>query len=215
MKGKIYDQLDEIWPAVSLEDAVRRDIKEWLRDLDRRLSDIADISEDERKRAIKAAVRYQREIEAQFRFKFFVNSSKSAVEVQDSDKVLERFFELFTSAEYIRKYRQIVGEKLTAGDLPGAYQNWRQFEVSIQIIDMFLKQPDVRRGKTIARAALAGNEAAHGSGAEKHARWQRIHDDYEAEKAEGTIKAADVVAERHGVSAKTARRAKVYLSKFD
>jgi hypothetical protein len=75
MKDKIPERLlDKLRPR-SLEDAVRRDIKEWLRDLDRRISDIASIGEDEWKRSIKAAVRHQRTLESGFEFVAIVNSS--------------------------------------------------------------------------------------------------------------------------------------------
>jgi hypothetical protein len=135
--------------------------------------------------------------------------------VPPSDSLLERYFAVTTSPEYMRKVQQIVGERLAAGDLPGAYAKWREFESSAQVFDKFLKQPDVRRGEMIARAAMAGNEAAHGTATEKHARWQRICDDYEAEKAKGTAKAAQVVAERHGISERQVYRARSRLLKID
>src|SRR5262249_9363488 len=131
------------------ETAVRRDIEEWLRGLEQRLYNITGISEDERKRAIKAAVRYQLpELDKNFRFVVIDAKSSRPIVVRGRPvriKLLERHFEFFTSAKGIQKHRQIVGEKLAAGDLLGAYEEWRKFEISIQLIDMFLKQPDVQR----------------------------------------------------------------------
>lgn len=185
----------------SLEDRVRRDIERWLRDLDELIELGSDeeatrLYEAEQLLYVKGAAAYNR----------FLNR-----EAGRKPGSIERAFTFYTSIDFARQTAQQVREKLAAGDMAGAYAQWRVFDH----IGRILRQNNIRLGKSIARAAMAGHEAAHGTSAEKRARWQHIYDDYEAEKAKGTAKAAEVVAGRHGVSVKTVRRAKGYLLKID
>jgi hypothetical protein len=76
-------------------------------------------------------------------------------------------------------------------------------------------EPHALRGLDTVRAARAGNQAVHGTDDEKRARWQAIHEDWQAEKAKGTKKPALVVALRHGVSERQVYRTQSYLPKID
>ena len=197
--------------TASLEDLVRHDIERWLGGLDERLSEIESMSEDDRKRAIKTAVRHQRKHGTfEFEFKVF-NQHGTPIPFPDSysDRLLEVAFKHILSAEYVRKARKIVSEKLAGGDLPGAYQQRRDFLHNTRFMDFLLKRPVVRRGEVVAAGAKRGHEAAHGTDAEKSARSQGMYDNVLAEEAKGTKRAAAVaaVAERYGVKDRTVYRA--------
>lgn len=68
-------------------------------------------------------------------------------------------------------------------------------------------------GKKSLSGAKSGHEVVHGDEAAKRARWQAMIADLDAELSRGTKKTAAyaVVAEKHGVSAKTVQRARRYL----
>lgn len=66
-----------------------------------------------------------------------------------------------------------------------------------------------------SRARRRGHETVHGTDKEKAEKWKLINDDLQAELQTGTKKTAAyaIVAERHGVSAKTVERTQRYLKK--
>jgi hypothetical protein len=69
--------------------------------------------------------------------------------------------------------------------------------------------PLIERGAKVAAGAREGHEAVHGTAEEKAARWRAMADDYRKALAAGYNKtgARSLVAEKHGVSAKTVQRA--------
>ena len=122
---------------------------------------------------------------------------------------------LHTSADYIRNTARTCRAYIKHGKMDEVYGIRKRFERNRSHIQAVLDQQHIRRGRKVVRSARAGHQAVHGDEAEKRDRWQRIHADFEAEKAKGTPKAARIVAERHGVSERQVYRSKKYLSKID
>jgi hypothetical protein len=120
-----------------------------------------------------------------------------------------------TSADYIRNTARTCRAYIKHGKMDEVYSIRKRFERNRLPIEALLDQQHIRRGRKVVRAARAGHQAVHGDEAQKRDRWQRVHADFEAEKAKGTPKAALIVAERHGVSERQVYRSKAYLSKID
>jgi hypothetical protein len=124
--------------------------------------------------------------------------------------------EIRSRAEGIRKSADRVLNMLAEGK-PDALIATRHFDLwsFVRTINRELDKPDMETGRKVKLAARSGHETVHGTDTEKRAKWQAIANDLRAEVASGTKKTAAyaIVAEKHGVSAKTVQRVPGYLNK--
>lgn len=120
-----------------------------------------------------------------------------------------------TSAAAIRRSISNARDYLAMGELGKAYSIHQKFERTRWHITALLDQEHIRRGQKIISGAKIAHEMTHGNDANKRGRWQKIYMEWEAEKARGTRKAADIVAARNSVSVRQVYRSKDYISKID